>query len=193
MGCCLASVCKHNAESPKQGTKRVNSITKTIHFAHLGHIIYLWGSGKSTSIFCTITSEFRKKNGYFVHTYNHKICNTAATLFVSFIKSVKLRPLFTFYAIFLHFRYTICGTTASLYLSVSSHNNLLWPNIIFTLSLHVLHAGFSTLIYIQKQAPQTKESTMLDSQATHAHNTVTLVFRRPCPIILKIYGNPVPQ
>ena len=27
---------KFNAESPKQGSKRLNSITKTIHFAHLG-------------------------------------------------------------------------------------------------------------------------------------------------------------
>ena len=32
---------KYNAESPKQGSKRFNSITKTIHFAHLG-IIFIY-------------------------------------------------------------------------------------------------------------------------------------------------------
>ena len=31
-----SGVGKYNAESPKQGSKRFNSITKTIHFAHLG-------------------------------------------------------------------------------------------------------------------------------------------------------------
>ena len=30
-----SGVGKYNAESPKQGSKRFNSITKTIHFAHL--------------------------------------------------------------------------------------------------------------------------------------------------------------
>ena len=28
---------KYNAESQKQGCKRFNSMTKTIHFAHLGY------------------------------------------------------------------------------------------------------------------------------------------------------------
>ena len=32
---------KYNAGSPKQGSKRFNSITKTIHFAHLGTVYYL--------------------------------------------------------------------------------------------------------------------------------------------------------
>ena len=36
-------VSKHSAKSPKQSSKRFNSITKKIHFAHLGIIIYLWG------------------------------------------------------------------------------------------------------------------------------------------------------
>ena len=31
-----AGVGKYNAKSPKQGIKRFYSITKTIHFAHLG-------------------------------------------------------------------------------------------------------------------------------------------------------------
>ena len=30
-----SAVGKNNAESPKQGSKRLNFITKTIHFAHL--------------------------------------------------------------------------------------------------------------------------------------------------------------
>ena len=32
--------------SQKQGSKRFKSITKTIHFAHLGYIIYLWSDSK---------------------------------------------------------------------------------------------------------------------------------------------------
>ena len=32
----------YNAESPKQGSKRFNSITKTIHWAHLG-ILFIYG------------------------------------------------------------------------------------------------------------------------------------------------------
>ena len=30
---------KYNAESPKQGCKRFNSMTKTIHFAQLGYYL----------------------------------------------------------------------------------------------------------------------------------------------------------
>ena len=42
---------KYNAESPKQGSKMVNFITKTIHFAHLGiFCIY------STTVYCTVFS-----------------------------------------------------------------------------------------------------------------------------------------
>ena len=33
---------KYNAESPKQDSKRFNSITKTIHFAHLV-ILFIYG------------------------------------------------------------------------------------------------------------------------------------------------------
>ena len=36
-----SGVGKYNAESPKQDSKRFNSITKTIHFAHLGILYYL--------------------------------------------------------------------------------------------------------------------------------------------------------
>ena len=36
-----SSVHKYNAESPNQGRKRFNSITKTIHFAHLG-ILFIY-------------------------------------------------------------------------------------------------------------------------------------------------------
>ena len=39
-----SGVSKYNAESPKQGSKRFNSIRKTIHFAHLGKLfIYIYG------------------------------------------------------------------------------------------------------------------------------------------------------
>ena len=34
-----SGVGKYNAESSKQGSKRFNSITKTIHFAHLGILL----------------------------------------------------------------------------------------------------------------------------------------------------------
>ena len=36
-----SGVGKYNAESSKQGSKRFNSITKTIHFAHLG-ILFIY-------------------------------------------------------------------------------------------------------------------------------------------------------
>ena len=35
------NVGQYIAESPKQGSKRYNSITKTIHFAHLVTVYYL--------------------------------------------------------------------------------------------------------------------------------------------------------
>ena len=37
---------KYIAESPKQDSKRFNSITKTIHFAHLG-ILFIYGMQSS--------------------------------------------------------------------------------------------------------------------------------------------------
>ena len=37
-----SGVGKHNAESPKQGSRRFDSITNTIHFAHLG-IFFIYG------------------------------------------------------------------------------------------------------------------------------------------------------
>ena len=36
-----SGVGKYNAESPKQSSKRFNSIMKTIHFAHLG-ILFIY-------------------------------------------------------------------------------------------------------------------------------------------------------
>ena len=38
-GMAWLGVGKYNAKSPKQGSKWFNSITKTIHFAHLGILI----------------------------------------------------------------------------------------------------------------------------------------------------------
>ena len=39
------SVGKYNAESPKQDSRRFNSITMTIHFAHLG-ILFIYEGGE---------------------------------------------------------------------------------------------------------------------------------------------------
>ena len=44
-----SGVHKYNAESPNQGRKRFNSITKTIHFAHLG-ILFIYGCRSLTHI-----------------------------------------------------------------------------------------------------------------------------------------------
>ena len=44
-----SGVGKYNAESPKQDSKRINSITKTIHFAHLGTILFIYACGLSGS------------------------------------------------------------------------------------------------------------------------------------------------
>ena len=41
-----SGVSNYNAESPKQDSKRFNSITKTIHFAHLG-ILFIYGMQSS--------------------------------------------------------------------------------------------------------------------------------------------------
>ena len=40
----ICALCKYNAESPKQGSKRFNYIAKTKYIADLG-IIYLWQNG----------------------------------------------------------------------------------------------------------------------------------------------------
>ena len=37
----VMDVGKYNAESPKQDSKRLNSVTKTIHFAYLG-ILFIY-------------------------------------------------------------------------------------------------------------------------------------------------------
>ena len=39
---CRVGVGEYNAESPKQGSKRFNSISKKVHFAHLG-ILFIYG------------------------------------------------------------------------------------------------------------------------------------------------------
>ena len=49
-----SGVDKHNAESPEQGSKRFNSITKTIHFAHLG-ILFIYGHERAFVAFITNT------------------------------------------------------------------------------------------------------------------------------------------
>ena len=45
-----SGVGKYIAESPKQGSKKFNSITKTIHFAHRG-ILFIYGLALCDEIF----------------------------------------------------------------------------------------------------------------------------------------------
>ena len=51
LGHLLQYMCEYNAESPKQGRKRFNSIVKTIHFSYLP-ISYLWCGAMALASIC---------------------------------------------------------------------------------------------------------------------------------------------
>ena len=58
-----SGVGKHNAKSTKQGSKRFNSITKRIHFAHLG-ILFIYARdllGLKLSVLFLVYSMFVSK------------------------------------------------------------------------------------------------------------------------------------